>query len=54
MSKHLKPSSWELVKETLSDGSTALNVTNGEIVLHAVDDAAALRVLECLSKDTVD
>jgi hypothetical protein len=48
--------SWTKVKETLSDGSAVFNVSNsdGLDTIHALNELAAIKIEECLNKNSVD
>ena len=48
--------SWEIIEDKLTDGSIVYAVTDEcqTVFLDAVDHAAALRIVACLSRDCVD
>ena len=47
--------SWSKVEETLSDGSTVFNVSSdGMDTIHAINEAAAIEIEECLNKNSTD
>ena len=45
---------WRIVKEKLSDGSIAFNVSNGECHMAAYDQDSAIRVLEAIEANTCE
>jgi hypothetical protein len=45
---------WKVREELLSDGSIAFNVTNGDVIIHAVSECSADILAKYLNKHSID
>ena len=45
---------WKVSEETLSDGSSVFNVTDGEAVLHCTGETEAYELLDAIDRLTND